>query len=122
MVGQVEELRLQAEGGGGGGEAVAALAAWVVVVAAVAAVVAARHLQRLGRHELVARLDEEREQQRNLALVRLEIPLQERVEVGDEEAVVPDQPRREVEHEQPHLQREERGERGRDAVERGGSS
>ncbi len=81
----------------------AALAAWVVVVAAVAAVVAARHLQRLGRHELVARLDEEREQQRDLALVRLEIPLQERVEVGDEEAVVPDQPRREIEHEQPHL-------------------
>ncbi len=99
----MEELRLQAEGGGGGGEAVAALAAWVVVVAAVAAVVAARHLQRLGRHELVARLDEEREQQRDLALVRLEIPLQERVEVGDEEAVVPDQPRREIEHEQPHL-------------------
>ena len=83
----------------------------VVVVAVVVAAVAARHLQRLGRHELVARLDEEREQQRDLALVRLEIPLQERVEVGDEEAVVPDQPRREVEHEQPHLQREERGER-----------
>ena len=102
MVGEVEELRLQAEEGGGGGGVVAAVVEWVVAVV-VAVAVAARHLQRLGRHELVARLDEEREQQRNLALVRLEIALQERVEVGDEEAVVPDQPRREVEHEQPHL-------------------
>ena len=114
----MEELRLQAEeGAGGGGEVVAAVVEWVVAVAVAAVAVAARHLQCLGRHELVARLDEEREQQRNLALVRLEIALQERVEVGDEEAVVPDQPRREVEHEQPHLQREEREERG----ERGGT-
>ncbi len=97
----------------------AAVGAWVVVTVVVVAAVAARHLQRLGRHELVARLDEEREQQRDLALVRLEIPLQERVEVGDEEAVVPDQPRREVEHEQPHLQREEREERGERAAGRG---
>ena len=50
------------------------MVAVAVVVVVVVVAVAARHLQRLGRHELVARLDEEREQQRDLALVRLEIP------------------------------------------------
>eukprot|EP00964_Phaeocystis_antarctica_P012125 scaffold6688_cov58-Phaeocystis_antarctica.AAC.1 len=65
---------------------------------------AQQRLQALGGHELVAALHEVGEDEGDLPLVRLHVPLHKGVEVGDEQPVRPDEAREEVEHHEAHVE------------------
>ena len=64
---------------------------------------AQQRLEALRGDELVAGLHEVGEDEGDLPLVRLHVPLDEGVEVGDEQPVRADEAREQVEHHQAHL-------------------